>query len=277
MNFEWTNIWELALLLIGACAGWAFFNFGWYRLDRAPRRMQAFSPLVGGAIMIAMIVAGQAGALMAAGAFEVQRTAEQGLSLRELAIVASGSYLAQGIVLIAYVHLLNRARRPLNDQRMKPLSALAMGVGALALFWPILMAVSWIATRITMMVTGEPVDVLAHDTLSLIVGSEADLWMVLMIALAVVAAPVMEEVLYRGVLQETLVQLGMGRWTAIVVASLIFAIMHIEVVPPHALVSLFVLSLGFGWVYEKTGRLAAPIVMHVLFNAGNIAMALAVH
>jgi membrane protease YdiL (CAAX protease family) len=28
-----------------------------------------------------------------------------------------------------------------------------------------------------------------------------------------------------------------------------------------------------GWAYEKTGRLTAPIVMHALFNAGNLLLA----
>ena len=40
-------------------------------------------------------------------------------------------------------------------------------------------------------------------------------------------------------------------------------------VPP-----LLVLGAGFGWVYDKTGRLTAPIVMHALFNAGNLVLAL---
>ena len=31
---------------------------------------------------------------------------------------------------------------------------------------------------------------------------------------------------------------------------------------------------GFGWIYEKTGRLTASIVMHMLFNIGNLTLAL---
>jgi membrane protease YdiL (CAAX protease family) len=45
------------------------------------------------------------------------------------------------------------------------------------------------------------------------------------------------------------------------------------VAPWHALAALFVLSLGFGWVYEKTGRLEAAVTMHALFNAANVALA----
>ena len=53
----------------------------------------------------------------------------------------------------------------------------------------------------------------------------------------------------------------------------VFALMHYDVVPGHALAALFVLSLGFGWIYEKTGRLEAAVTMHVLFNAANVALA----
>jgi membrane protease YdiL (CAAX protease family) len=51
------------------------------------------------------------------------------------------------------------------------------------------------------------------------------------------------------------------------------AVMHASVAEPHAVVSLMVLSRGLGWAYERTGRLGAPVVMHMLFNAGNLALA----
>ena len=38
----------------------------------------------------------------------------------------------------------------------------------------------------------------------------------------------------------------------------------------RGLPALFVLSLGFGWIYVRTGRLTASIVMHAAFNAFNI-------
>jgi len=39
---------------------------------------------------------------------------------------------------------------------------------------------------------------------------------------------------------------------------------------PHALVSLLVLSLGFGWVAQRSGSLLSSITMHALFNLGNL-------
>lgn len=199
------------------------------------------------------------------------------LSLTSMAQLILGSTLAQALVLGVYIYLLTKARRPHNDNRFKPLSAALIGAGALLLFWPIVNMMGWVAMLTTSLVTGEAVDAIAHVTLALLLESERDVWFFVMIALVVIAAPILEEVLYRGVIQESLGNLGMGSWAAIILASVIFTMMHTTVVPGWGLVSLFVLSLGFGWVYEKTGRLTAPIVMHVLFNAGNVTLALLLH
>jgi membrane protease YdiL (CAAX protease family) len=40
---------------------------------------------------------------------------------------------------------------------------------------------------------------------------------------------------------------------------------------------LFVLAVCFGYVYERTGKLWAPILMHALFNATSITLALFQH
>jgi ABC-2 type transport system permease protein len=75
-------------------------------------------------------------------------------------------------------------------------------------------------------------------------------------------------------MQGALVQANLGRWPAIVATSAIFALMHGGIAQPHAIPALFTLSLALGWVYERTGRLTAPIVMHALFNAANLGLAL---
>ncbi len=51
---------------------------------------------------------------------------------------------------------------------------------------------------------------------------------------------------------------------AIVLSSMIFAGLHADQWP--APIALFLLALGLGYVYERTGSLLAPICMHAVFN-----------
>jgi membrane protease YdiL (CAAX protease family) len=46
--------------------------------------------------------------------------------------------------------------------------------------------------------------------------------------------------------------------------------------PWYAVAVVTVLSICMGVAFERTRDLSTPIVMHILFNAGNVAMALLV-
>lgn len=58
------------------------------------------------------------------------------------------------------------------------------------------------------------------------------------------------------------------RWAAVVLTSVLFAGAHAPYW--HAMPSLFALSMGMGLLLERTGSLAAPITVHLLFNAFNV-------
>jgi membrane protease YdiL (CAAX protease family) len=65
--------------------------------------------------------------------------------------------------------------------------------------------------------------------------------------------------------------LGAGpRWAAVLVTSLLFAGAHVPYW--HAMPALFALSVCMGLLLERTGSLAAPVVVHLLFNALNVAV-----
>ena len=146
-------------------------------------------------------------------------------------------------------------------------------MAALAITWPIVNAVGWAAARIAFLGTHEPTDPVAHETLHLLLASPRDAWFAVMVVLVTLVTPVVEEVMYRGLIQDAARRVGLGPWPAILATSFVFASMHWQNTAPHAVAGLFVLSLGFGWAFERTGRLVAPIIMHVLFNAGNLAIA----
>ena len=81
--------------------------------------------------------------------------------------------------------------------------------------------------------------------------------------LAVVIAPVTEEVLFRGLILRGL----LGRWkpwAAVLISALLFAIMHFN--PAQAPVAL-VLGLVLGWLYVRTRSLGLCMIGHALNNA----------
>jgi membrane protease YdiL (CAAX protease family) len=85
-----------------------------------------------------------------------------------------------------------------------------------------------------------------------------------------------EELFYRGYLQ-TRLRASLGPIAGLAAASGLFAVRHYTQVLlawPHILwgsatiwvAGTFIVSLGFGWLYEKSGSLWPPILCHYLFN-----------
>lgn len=84
--------------------------------------------------------------------------------------------------------------------------------------------------------------------------------------LALLAAPLCEEFLFRGLLQGGL-RRSLPAWQAIGIAAALFAMMH----PPAAMLPAFVLGLCAGLAYERSGALLAPMLVHAGYNAALLA------
>ncbi len=82
---------------------------------------------------------------------------------------------------------------------------------------------------------------------------------------AIVLAPVVEEILFRGILYPVLKQWGRPLF-ALALSSLLFAASHVNLM---TFVPLVFLAVVLTWLYEKTDTLAAPITTHAFFNAVN--------
>ena len=85
-------------------------------------------------------------------------------------------------------------------------------------------------------------------------------WSVLML---VILAPVMEEVLFRGILLEA-VRSKYSSGRAIVVSALMFGVIHFI---PQQVVNAFVIGLILGFIYVRTDSLWPVIIIHALNNA----------
>lgn len=86
--------------------------------------------------------------------------------------------------------------------------------------------------------------------------------------MAVVAAPLFEELFFRGIAYPVLKQ-KIGFVGGMLVTSLVFAIIHFHVL---SFLPLLLLAIALTLAYEATGNLAVPIVMHGLFNLMTIAV-----
>lgn len=123
---------------------------------------------------------------------------------------------------------------------------------------------------------GHPVDPVAHEALQTLREDFSSTLLINLIISAVILAPLTEELLFRGVFQTSLLRLFNGaRWPALLIAATGFSLLHWSVITSwHALVPLFVLGIVWGYLYERTGSLLAPILAHAVFNAANIGIAL---
>ena len=84
-----------------------------------------------------------------------------------------------------------------------------------------------------------------------------------MVIAIVIAAPIVEELLFRGMLQNALAKY-VPIWGAILLSSFLFALVHGQ---PYAIPGLMSLSLAFGYLYHRTGSLRTNIVLHMANNA----------
>lgn len=91
-----------------------------------------------------------------------------------------------------------------------------------------------------------------------------------LIALAIVVAPVAEELVFRAGIFRYLRSCA-PRWVAYVASAGLFALMHANWM---SALPLFILGLVFAASYERTGRMSVPMIAHALFNLNTLLLVL---
>ncbi|MCH8476063.1 MAG: CPBP family intramembrane metalloprotease [Opitutales bacterium] len=105
-----------------------------------------------------------------------------------------------------------------------------------------------------------------QETVEEIVGMESTLLFLLMPLPVVILAPLWEEIVFRGGIFRYL-QNFLPVFLAVILSALLFAVIHGH---PAQLGGIFILGLILTLVYQKSGSLFAPILMHALFNANTL-------
>lgn len=91
-------------------------------------------------------------------------------------------------------------------------------------------------------------------------------WTIAYIFIAVVMAPVVEEVAFRGIAFGALIARGFGPAAAVLVSSLAFALSHLQY-SVAAMSVVFVTGVGFAILRLVSGTVIVPIVAHAAANA----------
>jgi membrane protease YdiL (CAAX protease family) len=88
-------------------------------------------------------------------------------------------------------------------------------------------------------------------------------WLIVLVAVVAIGAPLVEEIIYRGMIQQAL-HSRIDDALAVVLSALFFALIHLQ---PVEIPGLFAFGLVVGICFMRTGRLGMPILVHVGFNA----------
>jgi membrane protease YdiL (CAAX protease family) len=196
-------------------------------------------------------------------------------SIRGLGATAVGVYV---LTLIVAVGMLTLFSRSASGAGLKTVSSdIPLGIGCLLLALPAVFLSSELMVLMHERITGDEIAAVAHPMLRKITEHPDDPWMWGLILAAVVGAPVVEEIIYRGFLQSAILRWTQMPWWAILVTAAAFTAVHAlgdEPVEYYALAPIFVLGVAMGLAYEKTRHIGVPIVMHMGFNALNIGIAL---
>ncbi len=142
-------------------------------------------------------------------------------------------------------------------------SGVAFYTGILPLFF-----FAAVVSRLVMLFFGYEVTI--QDVILIFMAPQS-LWTLLaLLGLAMVVAPVAEEILFRGILLPLLMK-RLGAGPAVILSAALFALIHLHA---PSFFPLFVLATGLALAYIYTGSLWVSIAMHGLFNGMNLAILL---
>lgn len=183
--------------------------------------------------------------------------------LRSKALLVFVNYLlvAAAALLVLYGSIKTFLPLPEGWFRFKLLDKwLFWGFGGYLAALPLVILISLINQRIWQGQGGSnPLLSLALETKDLVA-------LAIFFVTAAIAAPIFEEILFRGFLLPSLTRY-LPVWGAIIASSLLFAIAHLslsEVLP------LTILGIVLGVVYSRSRNLLAPIFLHSLWNSGTL-------
>ena len=279
-------LWPIIALATGAVALVAVCWAGCLRRDALAKGPPRASDLTGGDLLtgLGLMILG----MIAASALIRWLTGGQGMSeqpaLTLAGLVLLNQVLGQGLPTAYLVVRAVSAPKGLSELGLWPprgwRDARATLLG-LVVSLPIVFAVLVLGGLVSSWL-GLPQREVGHTLLKTFRDSDSLAGLLVLGAAATVVAAMLEEAIYRGLVQSALLQMfgAHRRWWIVLGTAALFASRHMGPatfdpeaeagVTAAALLGLFVFGVILGWLYERTGSLWPGIGVHAGFNLVNI-------
>jgi len=170
-----------------------------------------------------------------------------------------------------------RFTRPSERPASSPVRAVLAGVGAFLLITPVVASLSIVLNALLVSLGQPRTPDTAHQTLAILAERRDPMLTALTLAHVALLVPIAEEFIWRGMVHPG-IRSALGAWPGIAITTLLFTLIHWGALAPEGRVvglsMLVALALGLGILRERTGSVIAPIVVHALFNAFNVALTL---
>ncbi len=188
-----------------------------------------------------------------------------------LLLIAGTGFQAAGLIFIFILMLRHGCgwREAFGNKTPRPKSGIRLAVLFYLGMWPVQFAVIPLYHAILRWL-GVTVDWQA--TLIMIKKPESPGMLAVLLLMALVMAPITEELLFRGILLPVL-RRRLGIWTAVIFSSLLFAFFH-QHIPSTA--GLFIVSVACSLVTIYSGSVLPAIWLHALFNTVSTLLALSI-
>lgn len=259
---------EIALAIVGAVLLW--------RLELSPTARQRRSlpalrsweaPVTEFLFFLLLVIGGAFFAIVAAGAVGKL------LPLRGDEVTVFNGAAAQLGMLAGIGVFWSRGERRRDPPAPAGVNIFVAGAATFMIALPVLIATAK-AWETFLRIAGLPTE--RQDLIGMFANAESPWLLGIMIALAIVIAPLTEELFFRAGLFRYF-RTRMPRWIALLAPALFFAVLHVNWETGQGLASLApltVLAMVFSLAYERTGRIGTAIVAHALFNLNTVVLVL---
>lgn len=268
MPFSVANLvatFELILAVAGAVMLWRLVLGPAARARAQPPRLATWQASVPEFLIFILFVIGGSILCGAAASLLLRQFEFRG----DAVTVVSGAATQLGM--LGGVLLYRTRAEPASTPPENPVNIYAAGAATFLMCLPILLLTSAIWEKV-LQFTGLPVD--RQDLIAMFANAESPWLLGVMITLAVLIAPLTEELVFRAGLFRFL-RTRLPRGVALAAPALFFAALHVNwdtLQGLSSLAPLVVLAMLFSLAYERTGRIGTAIVAHALFNLNTIVL-----